>query len=117
MIKTLRQNLDRAVIGDVITIHPLTRVQRHALPKQKNRTQPRVLDAAEIDAPVAAAAHRTPSYAGIIATAGYSGARIREVLGLRWSDIDPAAQLIRIRGTQTCGRRSRSSSLSSAMRR
>jgi integrase len=40
---------------------------------------------------------RTPSYAGVIAVAAFTGARVREVLGLRWQDIDPAAGLISFR--------------------
>ena len=92
VIKALRQILDRAVITDVLIINPMSRVQRHTLPKQRNRTQPRVLDADDLDTLVAAAVERTPSYAGIIAVAAFTGARIREVLGLRWQDIDPAAR-------------------------
>jgi integrase len=96
-VKSLRQVLDRAVINDLVTVNPVNRVQKHTLPKQKNRSQPRVLSVEEIDALVAAAINRTPSYAGIIATAAYTGARIREVLGLRWLDIDPTAKLISFR--------------------
>src|SRR5262249_51369095 len=36
--------------------------------------------------------------AGLIATAAYTGARIREVLGLRWIDIDHDLGLIHLRG-------------------
>jgi integrase len=86
--------LDWAVANDVIVANPCTRVQKHLRPRQVNRTQALVLSAAELDALVAAAVKRTPSYAGIIATAAYTGARIREALGLRWCDIDHDAKLI-----------------------
>ena len=54
--------------------------------------------AAQIDALVGAATEPTPSYAALIATTGYTGARIREVLALRWRDIDHGRNLIHFRG-------------------
>ena len=47
---------------------------------------------------VAAAAEKTPSFAGVIATAAYTGARIREVLAIRWCDIDFERKLIHLCG-------------------
>jgi integrase len=92
--KALRQMLDWAVANDVIVANPCARVQKHIRPRQMNRTQPRVLGPAELDALIVAAAKRCPSYVGVIATAAFTGARIREVLGLRWCDIDHDAKLI-----------------------
>ena len=92
--KTLRQILEWAVANDLIVANPCARVQKHVRPKQVNRTQPRVLTPQEIDALVPAAVQKTPAYSGVIATAAYTGARIREVLGLRWGDIDHEARLI-----------------------
>jgi integrase len=92
--KALRQMLDWAVANDVIVANPCARVQKHIRPRQVNRTQPRVLGPGELAALVAGAVKRTPSYAGIIATAAYTGARIREVLGLCWGDIDHDAKLL-----------------------
>src|SRR6185436_17879788 len=51
-----------------------------------------------LDALVQAAKEKTPSYAAVIATAGYTGGRIREVLALRWCDIDHTRGIVHLRG-------------------
>jgi integrase len=39
-----------------------------------------------------------PSFAGVIATTAYTGGRIREVLAIRWCDIDQERKLVHLRG-------------------
>jgi integrase len=63
-----------------------------------NARQPLVLSAQQVDALVEEAVEKAPSFAAVIATAAYTGARIREVLAIRWRDIDPERKLIHLRG-------------------
>jgi integrase len=90
---TLRQILDHAVISDLIAINPCAKVAKHLRPKAVNTRKPHPLTPEEIERLIAAA---SPAYAPIIATAAFTGARIREVLGLRWCDVDSAAKLLSV---------------------
>ncbi len=70
-----------------------------------------------------AAVEKTPSYAAVVATAAYSGGRIREVLAIRWCDIDSKRRLIHLRGqisidgTEIVAMKTAESSVSSYSRR
>ena len=99
-LKTLRMVMNKAVLDGVIAFNPASakRLQSHSRPRQVNARQALVLNAEQIDTLVQAAVTKTPSYAAVIATAAYTGARIREVLAIRWCDIDPERKLIHLRG-------------------
>jgi integrase len=99
-LKTLRMVLHKAVLDGTLTFNPAaaSRLQPHSRPRQVNVRQPLVLSAQQVDALVEAAVRMTPSYAAVIATAAYTGARIREVLAIRWCDVDPERKLIHLRG-------------------
>jgi hypothetical protein len=68
---TLRRVCDSAVANDLLIVSPCTKVARHVRPKQVAESRPRVLSPQELDALVAAAEHRTPSYAPLIAFLAY----------------------------------------------
>ena len=97
-LKTLRAILNMAVLDGGLAFNPCLRLQPHVKPKQRSTRQPTLLSATQVDALVAAAAAKVPSYAPVIATAAYTGARIREVLALRWCDVDHDLKLIHLRG-------------------
>lgn len=92
--------MSKAVLDGTITFNPAaaSRLQSHSRPRQVNARRPLVLSAQQIDALVEAAVKRTPSYAAVIATAAHTGARIRQVLAIRWCDIDQERKLIHLRG-------------------
>jgi integrase len=97
-LKTLRAILQVAVLDGGVPFNPCERLQPHVKPKQQNRRQATLLTPDQVDALVEAAKKTTPSYAAVIATAAYTGARIREVLALRWCDIDHARGIVHLRG-------------------
>ena len=99
-LKTLRMVLNKAVLDGALPFNPAaaSRLQSHSRPRQVNARQPVVLSAQKVDALVEAGVKKTPSFAGVIATAAYTGARIREVLAIRWCDIDQERKLIHLRG-------------------
>jgi integrase len=97
-LKAARGVFGAAVLDGTLAVDPTRRLQPHVRPKQVNARQPLVLTAQQVDTLVRAAVKKTPSYAAVIATAAYTGARIREVLALRWCDIDHERKLIHLRG-------------------
>jgi integrase len=99
-LKTLRMVMNKAVLDGTIAFNPAAagRLQPHSRPRSVNARQPHILTVREVDALVAAAVRKTPSYAAVIATAAYTGARIREVLAIRWCDIEHERKLIHLRG-------------------
>jgi integrase len=97
-LKTARAVFDASVLNGCRASNPTRLLQPHVKPKQQNRRQPMVLTAKQVDALVIAAAEKTPAYGAVVAAAAYSGARIREVLALRWCDIDHERKLIHLRG-------------------
>jgi integrase len=88
---TLRQILDHAVVGGLLAVNPTSRVAKHLRPKATSKRKPQPLTPEEVARLIAAA---SPAYAPIIATCAYTGARIREVLGLKWESVDSGAKLI-----------------------
>jgi integrase len=88
---TLRQVLDHAVVGDLIAVNPCTKVAKHLRPKATSVRKPNPLTPEDVERLLAAA---SPAYRPILAVCAFTGARIREVLGLRWGDVDAAAKLI-----------------------
>jgi integrase len=88
---TLRQVLDHAVVRDLIVVNPCTKVAKHLRPKATSVRKPNPLTPEEVERLLAAA---SPAYRPILAVCAFTGARIREVLGLRWGDVDAAAKLI-----------------------
>ena len=97
-LKTLKSVLHMAVLDGGLAVNPCERLQPHVRPKQRNRRTPTLLAATQIDTLVAAAAERTPRYAAAIATLAYTGGRVREILALRWKDIDHQEKLIHLSG-------------------
>src|SRR5262249_11454323 len=99
-LKTLRMVMNKAVLDGTIAFNPAAagRLQSHSRPRQVNARQPLVLSAQPVDALVEAAVEKARSFAPVIATAAYTGARIREVLAIRWCDIDQERKLIHLRG-------------------
>jgi site-specific recombinase XerD len=88
---TLRQILDHAVVSDLIAVNPCTNVAKHLRPKATSTRKPNPLIPEEVECLIAAT---SPAYRPIIATCAFTGARIREVPGLRWGGVDAAAALI-----------------------
>lgn len=97
-LKTLRAILQVAVLDGGLPFNPCERLQPHVKPKQRNRRQATLLTPEQVDALVQVAVEKTPSYAAVVATAAYTGARIREVLALRWCDIDHVQGIVHLRG-------------------
>jgi integrase len=97
-LKAARGVFGAAVLDGTLAVDPTRRLQAHVRPKQVNARHPLVLTANQVDALVEAAAMTTPAYAAVITTAAYTGARIREVLALRWCDVDQERKLIHLRG-------------------
>jgi integrase len=99
-LKTLRMVMNKAMLDGTVMFNPAaaSRLQSHSRPRQVNARQPLVLSAGQVDELVEAAVRKTPSFASVIATAAYTGARIREVLALRWCDIDAERKLIHMCG-------------------
>jgi integrase len=95
-LKTARAIFGAAVLGG-LAVDPTTRLQKYVRPKPVNARQPLVLTAEQVDSLVAAAVKKCPAYAPIIATLAYTGGRVREILALRWRDVDHAAGLIHIK--------------------
>ena len=76
-----------------VTPNPVSLLEPNKRPKPDEREK-RILSRDEIDKLIATC---SPTYRPLVQTAIFTGARKMEVLGLRWSDVDFDAQVIRIR--------------------
>jgi integrase len=91
---TLRKVCDSAVANDLLVINPCLKVAKHVRPRQVAKSKPSIFSTEELEALVAAAESRTPTYAPLVAFLAFTGARAREALALRWRDLDTPAKLI-----------------------
>jgi integrase len=105
-LKTARAVFDAAVLHGSLAVNPTTRLQKHVRPRQMNARQPLVLSAEQVDKLVAAAVEKAPAYAPIIAALAFTGGRVREILGLKWADVDHDAKLIHLNHQVTVAGRS-----------
>src|SRR5207249_5465920 len=83
-----------AMARGLISESPLRRVPKSERPSGKAKSRPRTLTNAECARLIEKA---RPRWRPLIATAVFCGARISELLGLRWQDIDFEAGLIHVR--------------------
>jgi integrase len=88
---TLRQILERAVVGDLIAVNPCTKVARHLRPRATSTRKPHPLTPDEVQQLLDAC---SPAYRPIIATCAFTGCRIRECLALTWDDLNHDEKLI-----------------------
>jgi integrase len=84
---------NHAVARGWISGSPTRRLAKGERPRPRNRRQVRVLSAEETTRVIASA---RPSWRPLIAAASLTGARIAELLGLRWEDVDWEAGTLRI---------------------
>src|SRR5512133_44014 len=90
----LDQLFAHAMTRGVIAESPLRRIAKSERPSGKSKSKPRTLTDAECAKLIQAAGNR---WRPLISTAVFCGARISEMLGLRWQDVDFDAGLIHVR--------------------
>lgn len=93
VLTPLGRILNHAARRGLIPSNPLTRLERNERPSV-DRSEMRILGREEIAKLSATAPKR---YAAILATALLTGARLGELLGLKWADVDFAAGVLRVR--------------------
>jgi integrase len=86
--------VNHALSRGLINESPLKRLSRTERPTARNATRARLLTDEQIDALLD---HALPTYQPLLATAAFTGMRQSELLGLRWSDVDFDARVIRVR--------------------
>ena len=84
--------LNAAVRKGLLSSNPIDRAERIPSPGESDHGQ--VLDKEQITALVQS--FKGSTIHPIVAVAAFTGARRNEVLGLRWSDLDPVAKTLRI---------------------
>jgi integrase len=84
--------LNAAVRKGLLSSNPIGRAERIPSPGESDHGQ--VLDKEQITALVQS--FKGSPLHGIVAVAAFTGARRNEILGLRWSDLDPVAKTLRI---------------------
>lgn len=80
--------LSHAMTQSYIAESPMRRIEKKKRPQARNKQTVRILSGEEVPRLIAGA---WPSWRTFVMTAVYSGARVSEILGLRWSDFDSAA--------------------------
>jgi integrase len=99
MAATRRSILYAAVGDEIIQSNPAARVGRMFGLRHDPRVHVVVLEAAQV-AQVLAAAHKWyPDHALLVTTLFLTGMRAGEALGLQWTDLDPARNLIDLQRT------------------
>jgi integrase len=102
MLTPLGRIFALALRRGIIAENPLVRLQPEELPKGEAKHPPRVLSREQIAALLKSAPER---YRPIIGVAVMGGLRQQEVLGLRWSEVDFKAGVLRVRHQLTRGGR------------
>ena len=101
----LREILNHAVEDRHIATNPATRIGRFYRGRTEEEARPKVdpFTAEELTQLLAACRRWYPEWLELIATAGWTGLRQGEILGLQWGDIDFAGRLIEVRRTISYG--------------
>jgi integrase len=94
--RALREGFAVAIRDDALTRSPLDKLDRRELPKPAAIKKPRRLDDTELERLFAAARTKTPAYYSLFVLLAFTGLRIREALGLTWSDVDLDNGVIRV---------------------
>jgi integrase len=102
MLTPLGRIFALAMRRGIISENPLARLQSEELPKGESKDPPRVLSREQIAILLRSAPER---YRPIIGVAVMGGLRQQEVLGLRWSEVDFKAGVLRVRHQLTRGDR------------
>lgn len=98
--KLLSGLLSFAITRDYIFTSPLLRIAKSEKPKPRRKTEPRVLEPAEITRLLKAA---SPASQPILQTLALTGMRQSEVLGLAWADVDLQRAVIKVTAQLTRG--------------
>jgi integrase len=91
-----------AVGRGLVPRSPLDRLDPAELPRPRARGRGRVLDEQELDALVR---HADPMYKPVVTALAYSGLRLSEAVGLRWSDIDFVGAEFKVSGQLSMSRK------------
>jgi integrase len=96
IFQVMREGFAVAIREGALVRSPLEKLDPRELPKRRSTKKPRRLDEAELERLLAAAKQKTPGYYVLFALLAFTGLRIREALGLVWSDVGLGEGVLRI---------------------